>query len=117
MPSTCCRKVHRDRITIQQDSSFAGDQDPDYSGAEFAVLVPCTVKSVKGQESYRGQQLAASVDYVIELWRYPGITPDMRVVISGNVGDGKTANIEYVKEIAEPGVPMETWIFCRELVL
>ena len=110
-------QVFRDVITIKQDGSNAGDNDPDYTGAAFASDVPCRVVDVRGLEKYHGNQLVANVDFMIEMWEYPGILPSMRVVVDGGIHAGKTMGITHVQDKQIDGKPKMTALYCTERTL
>lgn len=107
--------TYTDHVTIQQDSSTDDNPAADYTGAAFATDIPCRVLDVKGQETYRGNQLAAHSDYVVEMWQVEGVTPTMRLVVAGGVHDGKTLNIKHVRDMHKDSQPAQTILFCREL--
>ena len=109
--------VYRERITIQKDNSAAGDADPDYTGSTFASSVPADIISTRGDEKFRGRQLEAHVDYVVQMHHRTGILPDMRVKVTTGVYKDSLLNVEYVKTIPyRKGRPPETWLLCTELV-
>ncbi len=104
-------------ITIQQDSSTDADIAPIFTGNPFAQDVPARVLSVNGQETYRGQQLTAEVEFVVEMWHLADVTPEMRVIVDEGINSGKTLEVKYVKNRENDGHPQETWLFCSELAL
>ena len=64
------------RITIVSDTSTASELDATYG--TFLADVPCNVVPVNGGERYRGVQLQAETNIVIETRYYDGILPNMR---------------------------------------
>ena len=108
---------YRERITIQQDNSNAGDPDPDYTGAAFAKSVPARVISTHGEETFRGRQLDPSVKYVVEMHHKSGVTASMRLQIDTGVYSGNLLNIGWVKTVPySRGRPPQTWLYCTELI-
>jgi len=108
---------YRERITIQQDGSNAGDPDPDYTGTAFAAAVPARVISTDGEETFRGRQLDPSVRYVVQMHYRDGVTPDMRVKVTSGVYKGNILNIGWVKRVPyTDGKPPQTWLYCTELI-
>lgn len=68
----------RHRVNIKQDTSADGEVDPTY--ATLWKEVPCNIVPVTGGENYRGKQLQAETQYVIETRYYSGIAPNMIAV-------------------------------------
>lgn len=89
----------RDTVTIQQDSSAAGDPVPNYSGTALATGIPCMITNVRGQETYRGRQLEALVDFVVEMRHRSDITHTMRLSVTGGLWNGSTLNVEAVQPV------------------
>lgn len=79
----------RHYVTIQQDVSAAGAEQP--SWATFAANVPCRVYEIRGGETFRGKQMEGDVSHVIETRYLVGLAPTMRVV-----WDGKTIDITSI---------------------
>ncbi len=107
-------QVFRDLCLIRQDTSDAGDSESDYTGTPLVSKMPCRVIDTAGRETYKSRQLIAGVDFVVELWEYPGITPDMRVEVSEGIHAGKTLNIKHVNVIQMDGEPVKTVWSCTE---
>ena len=106
----------RNRISILQDSSEEGDEAPLFTGTALATDLPCDIDSVSGQESYRGRQLEAGVNYVIRLRYKSGITPKMRVTVTAGIFDGLAMDIRYVQHSSyERGKLPETWLMCGDV--
>ncbi len=59
---------------------------------------PCSILPVSGDETYRGRQLEAHVDYIATGRRVSGVTPEMRLYVTAGMHKGKTLNIEQVHE-------------------
>ncbi len=114
MPKKCVVPVFRDLVTIQQDSSDAGDTEPDYTGTAYKTGVACSIEATGGQESYRGDQLEGLIDYVVHAYYISGVTNDMRLSVTGGIYNGKTLNISHVRPKQSDG-PTMMEIFCREL--
>jgi head-tail adaptor len=68
----------RHYVTIQNDSSNIGDEQPSYM--DWMTDVPANVYEVRGSETFRGRQLEANVTHVIETRWYDGILPTHRVI-------------------------------------
>jgi len=109
--------VFSDQITIQQDSSSDGAEVADFTGTAFASAIPCRVVDVRGYESYKGRQLTAQTEYLVDLWHYPGILPDMRVSVTAGLHAGKTLNITHVQDSHKDGTPPITVLVCSERTL
>jgi len=109
------RFTGRDTITIQKDSSADGTLTPDYSSS-LVTGVPCAVTHVKGQETYRGRQLEALVDYVVETRYRSDITTLMRVSVTGGLYSGQTMNIVAVQPMQfSKGRPPMLMLLCRQV--
>lgn len=107
----------RDSITIQQDSSAAGNPVPDYSGTALYTGVPCDVSTIGGDERYRGRQLEAHVTHVVRLQSISGITPKMRVLVTGGFCLGSLLNIEAVRPMDYDGRAPKLELHCKELAV
>lgn len=112
----CCgvRKA-LDRVSIQSDTGSAGDEQPTFTTGKSGV--PCSIESVRGQESWRGRQLEGTADYVVEFrTRRTDVTPQVRFSVTGGIFDGKTLNVSYVQDI-QPSVRRKSYTlaFCTEL--
>ena len=76
----------RHRITIKHDTSPDGEVDPTYTA--LRVNIPCNIVPVNGGERYRGKQLQAETNHVIETRYWSEIKPDMIAV-------NEVTNAEY----------------------
>ena len=70
----------RHRVKFVADSSPDGVVDPDYTGTALLSGVPWLIVPARGMEKYRGRQLEATTDYVIETRHYPNVLPNMVAV-------------------------------------
>ena len=70
--------IYRHRVNINYDAQPDGDVDPQYKTLLFDV--PCDIVQVGGGERYRGKQLQAETNTVIETRYYPGFLPNMIAV-------------------------------------
>ena len=68
----------RHRVTIKHDTAPDSVVDPSY--AVLMAGVPCNVVPVSGGEKYRGKQLQAETNIVIETRYYSGWLPNMIAV-------------------------------------
>jgi hypothetical protein len=107
--------AYRDTATIQQDSSLGGTATPDYSGAALLTGWPCKVTTVSGDSSYRGRMLEAQVNYVVEGQYYAGITPTMRLSMTGGIHSGKVFNIATIRTIEGNGKARKLELYCEGL--
>ena len=73
----------RHRVTIRQDSSKAGDENPDFSGQPFATGMPGNMFDVAGAETWRNRQIEATTTHIFETRYYKGITTRMRIDFDG----------------------------------
>ena len=109
------RFTGRDQITIQKDSSADGTLTADYS-TTLVENLPCHIEYVKGQESYRGRQLEALVDYVIETRHRSDVTTLMRVSVTAGMYRDQTFNIAAAKPVPfANGRPPMLWLLCKEV--
>lgn len=107
----------RDRVNIQRNRAAAHDPEEDFTGTAFLQDWPCRIISTGGDETFRGRQLEAHVDYVLEGWYTAGIKPTMRCVVTSGIPMGAALNIDVVKHIPQTdGKPAQTWLYCTELV-
>jgi len=105
----------RDQVTIQKDSSLDGTLTADYS-TSLVERLPCHVEYVKGQETFRGRQLEAIVDYVIETRYRDDVTTRMRVSVTSGMYRGQTLNIAAAKPVQfARGRPPMMWLLCKEV--
>ena len=110
------KNIFRDRATIEQDSSAGDTAVPDYSGTPFLVDYPCRITTIGGDETYRGRMLEAHLTHVVEGHYYEGITPSMRLNVTGGRHTGNYLNIVYTKLVEQPGLPPMWELQCRENV-
>jgi len=106
--------VFSDQITIQQDSSTGDNPAEDFSGDALVAAMPCRVVDVRGFETYRGRQLVAQTEYLVELWQYPGIRPNMRLSVTAGLHAGKLLNISHVQDFQSDGSQPMTTLSCSE---
>lgn len=105
---------YRDTATIEQDSSAGGTAVPDYSGAALLSGWPCSIKTISGDSSYRGRMLEAQVSYVVEGQYYSGITPTMRLNVTGGIHTGKILNIGAIRPVEGNGRARKIELYCEE---
>lgn len=103
---------YRDTVTIQQDSSTTNV--PDYTGAALMSSVPCKIQSIGGDSTYRGRMLEASVSHVIELQWLSGVTPTMRLSVTGGVHSGAVLNISSVRVVETRGRARKLEIYATQ---
>lgn len=108
--------MYRDTVTIQQDSSAAGSPVPDYSGAALMSAVPCKIQEIGGDSTYRGRMLEASVSHVVELQWMSGVTPTMRLYVTGGVHAGAYLNITSVRVVENKGRARKLEIYASQQV-
>ena len=106
--------MYRDLADIQKDVSSDGAA-ADFSGT-LMTNVPCKIEATGGNESYRGRQLEAHVDYVVEMQNIPGIKPDMRLNVIGGQYAGTILNISHVLPSVFRGRALTLDVYCKELV-
>jgi hypothetical protein len=106
--------AYRDTATIQQDSSAPGTAVPDYSGTALLSGWPCKVVTISGDSSYRGRMLEAQVNYVVEAQYFAGITPTMRLLMTGGIHVGKLLNIGSIRVIEGNGKARKIELYCEE---
>lgn len=116
MPKTCCNNVVlHDRADIQQDSRTGDNPQPVYTGTPFKTGVPCNIITTSGDETFRGRQLEATVSHVVEMRWFPGITPTMRLSVTGGIYKDRILNIKAVKPVRKDSAPPMQWLYCEEL--
>ena len=105
----------RDMVDIQQDQSADGSPQEDFSGTPFLARVPCEIKTISGDETFRGRQLTANTNHVVTMPHYPGIRTRMRLLCRGRL-DGRILNITDVRELDldERGRRRLVELYCSE---
>ena len=88
----------RDMVDIQQDSSAEGNPEEGFTGSPFLARVPCEIRTISGDETFRGRQLTAGNSHVVHMHYYPGIKTRMRLLCRGRL-DGRILNITDVREL------------------
>lgn len=104
--------MYRDTVTIQQDSSTTNV--PDYTGAALISSVPCKITCIGGDSTYRGRMLEASLSHVVEMQYMSGVTPTMRLSVTGGVHSGATLNISSVRVVENKGRARKLEIYATE---
>ena len=107
--------TYRDLADIKTDASSEGASEAVYSGTLMAN-VPCKIEATSGNETYRGRQLEAHVDYVVEMHNIPGLKPDMRLNIVGGQYAGSVLNVTHVLPSVFRGRALTLDVYCKELV-
>lgn len=106
----------RDMVNVQQDSSAAGNPVEDFSGTALYESVPCDIRVISGDETYRGRQLEAHISAVVEMQYLENITPKMRLSVTGGIMNGRTLNIVEVRPVdLDRGRAPKLELYCREL--
>lgn len=106
---------YNDRVDVYNDISAAGSSVPDYSGMPTYRDVPCTIRTVAGDETYRGRQLEAHLSHVVELWHLPSITSTTRLVCKSRM-IGRALNVRQAREIDQTrGIRQRLELYCEEL--
>ena len=101
----------RHRVKFVADSSADGVVDPDYTGTAFLSNVPCLIVPVRGLEKYRGRQIEATIDVVIETRFYSGILPNMVAV-------NELDSTQYlIKSVVPDPMKRQIMIQCTEFVV
>jgi head-tail adaptor len=103
------------RCHIQQDSSNDDNPTATWTGDAFVRNWPCSVQPIGGDESYRGRQLEAHVDYVVEGRWVDGVKAEMRLYVASGFHRGKTLNIDNAREFKDRG-GRRLELYCTELV-
>jgi len=116
MPRCCTTRGAFAKITITPDSSAAGDNDPNYRGAAAVKNKTAWITAISGDETYRGRQLMANVDYVVETFKSIAVGPSDRVTVTAGLFSGRTLNIKQVRPRQEPGQPAMYELYCTERV-
>jgi len=108
--------AYRDAVDIDQETSVPGEPVPDYSGAPLYADVPCDIRVISGDETYRGRQLEAHINAVVEMHALPGILPSMRLSVTAGHMVGRTLNIQHVRPVdLERGRLPKVELYCREV--
>ena len=89
----------RHRIKLIADQAPDGTVDPDYTGTPFMTGIPCLISDVRGMEKYRGRQIEATTDVVIELRYLDNVLPNMVAV-------NELTNVQYLIK-ATPADPYQ----------
>lgn len=106
--------MYRDTVTIQQDSSTTNV--PDYTGAALMSSVPCKITCIGGDSTYRGRMLEASLSHVVEMQYVSGVTPTMRLSVTGGIHSGSILNISSVRVVENKGRARKLEIYAAEQV-
>lgn len=109
--------MHRERITIQTDTSTDDNPQPVYEGT-LVTNWPATVKSVGGGEIIRGRQIEPHINWVVEChWggAIKGVRQSMRVLVEAGEFIGRLLNIEKVLPEEVAGQPHMLQLHCTEI--
>lgn len=106
---------YRDLVDIQQDSSADGEAE-NFTGKPLLENVPCEIRTVSGDESFRGRQIEAHLTHVVEMHDYPGVVSTMRLVDRGRMA-GRIMNIRHVRQLDVDafGRRKMLQLYCEEL--
>jgi len=105
----------RDRANIQQDTSNDDTPTPTWTGTPLVANWPCDILPIGGDESYRGRQLEAKVDYVATGRFVDGVTAEMRLYVTAGQQKAKTLNIEQAHEKRDNRNRPILELYCTEL--
>lgn len=105
--------IYRFRGTLQTDTST--DDNPAESFTTTVADMPLNVVPIGGQETYRGRQLEANVDYVIETPYRSGVDPKQRIKMTSGIYNGQLLNIERVHRLHQDGSRPTLELYCTEL--
>lgn len=107
---------YRESVTIKTEDSVDGSPAPTF-GTTLYEGVPCEISATSGNETYRGRQLEAHVDYVVTMQFMEGLKPDMRLEVNGGIYDGRILNIANVLPQVFRGRALTMDLYCREQVV
>jgi len=101
----------RERVTIERPQKSLKDsgQQKVVTWKYVAGPLPAKVIGVGGRENRRGEQIEASVDYIVRIRYLQGVTPKMRVDWFGR-------KLEISRAIDRFGDRMELDLHCTEVV-
>lgn len=108
--------LYRDLVNIKVEDSADGSPLPGYDTVLYSY-VPCQIEATSGNESFRGRQLEAHVDYVVTMHYLEDLKPNMRLEVQGGIYDGRLLNIANVLPQTFRGRALTMDLYCRELVV
>ena len=113
MPKCCfVNPTFNDRLDLYSDTST--DDNPAEVFTISTTGMPGHIRTINGDETYRGQQLEAHLTHVVETpWR-SSITADMRMTVVGGIYNGQVLNIEAVRPKRKPNCPPFIELYCKE---
>jgi len=111
------RGQYLDSITWKRNAAAAGDPVPSYTST--LATMPCKITPTGGAETFRGKQLDANVDYVVEMDFSAAVGGVMNTTDQGTVAAGffagKILNVERISNLPlSQGRPPITEVYCRE---
>jgi hypothetical protein len=101
-------------VTIERDKSANGTAEPDYSGEPFMAGLPCRITTIGGDTTYRGRMLEARTTHVVECQWIDGVTPTMRLNVTGGIHAGAILNITSRRVVEKPGTARKLEMYCEE---
>lgn len=106
--------IYRDMVDIQRDVSTDDNNSPDYSSNGFVMYpsVPCQIEWTTGIETYRGRQLEANTDAVVEMHYMEGLLPTMRLRVTGGQSLDTVLHIRSVIPKRFRGMAEKVELFC-----
>lgn len=105
----------RDRANIQQDTSDDDSPTAVWTGTPLRSHWPCKIQPTGGDETYRGRQLEAHIDYVVVGRFVYGVTAKMRLYVTSGRHKDKTLNIETTHEKWDRENNPMLELYCTEL--
>ena len=108
--------MYRDMVTIKVEDSADGNPQPEF-GTTLYADVPCQIEATSGNETYRGRQLEAHVDYVVTMHHIEEVKPDMRLEVLDGIYSGRLLNVSHVLPQLFRGRALTMDLYCRELVV
>lgn len=110
------RRSYRDIVDILPDSSTGDAPQPSYTTTLYRD-VPCEIRAVGGGERYRGRQIEAGIDYVVEMHALDQFTnPRAILYVKGGPFVGRTLNVTRILPSVFDGRAPKMVIDCKELV-
>lgn len=107
---------YRDLVDIKSDASADGDPTPSYTSTLYSS-VPCQIEATSGNETFRGRQLEAHVDFVVSMNFMESVLPDMRLDVTGGIYNGRLLNVVNVLPQVFRGRATTMDLYCREKVV
>ena len=106
----------KDLVTIKPNSATANDPDPDYTGSATVEELLAEVSPVHGQEKFRGKQIQADIEWIVEVRYREDLNATDRVDVVGGPYNGRILNIESLVPVRREAEPMMLELHCKELL-